>query len=52
MEVDVVVISRQPTGGGVGNLIGLGSKPLVLNKYPEGFGIAVVPVVRTVFFDS
>ena len=40
MKVGVVVISRQPAGGGVGDLVGLGSEALPLDKAAEGFCIA------------
>ncbi len=40
MEVGVVVISGQPAGGGVGDLVGLGGEGFVLDKAAEGFGIA------------
>jgi hypothetical protein len=42
MEVGVVVISWQPTGGLVGDLIGLGREGFVLNEAAEGFGISEV----------
>jgi hypothetical protein len=42
MEVDVVVVSRAPGGGGVGDFVGLGSKGFVLNETAEGFGISEV----------
>jgi hypothetical protein len=42
VEVDVVVVSREPGGGGVGDLVGLRREGLVLNETPEGFGIAEV----------
>ena len=40
MEVGIVVISWQPAGGRVGDLIGLGSEALTLYKAAEGFCIA------------
>jgi hypothetical protein len=40
MEVGVVVVSWQPAGGRVGDLIGLGSEALTLYKAAEGFCIA------------
>ena len=39
VEVGVVVVSWQPAGGGVGDLVGLGSECLVLNKAAEGVGV-------------
>ena len=42
MEVDVVVVSGQPAGGGVGDLVGLGREGFVLNEASEGFCIAEV----------
>ena len=42
MEVGVVVISWEPTGGCVGYLVGLGSEALTLYKVAEGFCIAEV----------
>jgi hypothetical protein len=42
MEVGVVVISRQPAGGSVGYLVGLGREALPLYKSSEGFCIAKV----------
>src|ERR1039458_2114865 len=40
MEVGVVIISWQPAGGGVGDLVGLGREGLVLDEAAEGFGVA------------
>src|ERR1017187_4098677 len=40
MEVGVVIVSWEPAGGGVGDLVGLGSEGLVLDKAAEGFGVA------------
>src|ERR1019366_4957815 len=40
VEVGVVIISWQPAGGGVGDLVGLGSERLVLDEAPEGFCVA------------
>ena len=40
VEVGVVVISWQPAGGLVRNLVGLGSEQFVLNEAPEWFGIS------------
>src|ERR1017187_7810316 len=40
MEVGVVVVSWKPTGGGVADLVGLGSECFVLDKAAEGFCIA------------
>ena len=40
MEVGVVIISWQPAGGLVRNLVGLGSEQFVLNEAPEWFGIS------------
>jgi hypothetical protein len=42
MEVDVVVVSGQPAGGVVGDLVGLGREGFVLNEPSEGFCIAEV----------
>jgi hypothetical protein len=42
MEVGVVVISWEPVGGCVGNLVGLGRKALTLYESSEGFCIAEV----------
>ncbi len=46
MEVGVVVICRQPAGGGVGDFVGLGSEGFALDKAAEGFGIAEVFLER------
>src|ERR1017187_10309007 len=40
MEVGVVIVSRQPAGGGIGDFVGLGSECLVLYKAAEGFCVA------------
>ena len=40
MKVGVVVISWEPAGSRVGDLIGLGSEALTLYKAAEGFCIA------------
>jgi hypothetical protein len=40
MEVGVVVISREPAGGCVGDFVGLGREALTLYKSSEGFCIA------------
>jgi hypothetical protein len=40
VEVGVVVISWQPAGGLVRNLVGLGSEQFVLNETPEWLGIS------------
>jgi hypothetical protein len=42
MEVDVVVVSGQPTGGVIGYLVGLGREGFVLDKPSEGFCISEV----------
>jgi hypothetical protein len=42
VEVGVVVISREPAGGCVGDLVGLGREALTLYKAAEGFCIAEV----------
>jgi hypothetical protein len=42
VEVDVVIVSREPGGCVVGDLVGLGSEGLVLNEAAEGFGISEV----------
>jgi hypothetical protein len=42
MEVGVIIISRQPAGGLVGDLIGLGREGFVLNEAAEWFGISEV----------
>src|ERR1035438_4791781 len=40
MEVGVVIVSWHPAGGGVADLVGLGSECLVLNKAAERLGVA------------
>ena len=40
MEVGVVIITGQPAGGLVRNLVGLGSEQFVLNEAAEWFGIS------------
>jgi hypothetical protein len=40
MEVGVVIVTGQPAGGGVGDLVGLGSEGLVLDKAAKWFCIA------------
>jgi len=40
MEVGVVVVSGQPTGCGVGDLVGLGRECFVLDEAAEGFGVS------------
>ena len=40
MEVGVVIVSWQPTGYIVADLVGLGRECLVLNEAAEGFGIS------------
>jgi hypothetical protein len=42
MEIDVVVVSGQPTGCVVGDLVGLGREGFVLDEPSEGFCIAEV----------
>ena len=42
MEVGVVVISREPAGCCVGDLVGLGREAFTLDESPEGFCIAEV----------
>jgi hypothetical protein len=42
VEIDIVIVSGQPGGCGVGDLVGLGREGLVLNEAAEGFGIAEV----------
>ena len=40
MKVGVIVVSREPAGGRVGDFVGLGRKALTLDKAAEGFCIA------------
>src|ERR1019366_2019300 len=40
VEVGVVVVSWQPTGGGIAYLVGLGRECLVLDETAERFGVA------------
>jgi hypothetical protein len=40
MEVGIVIVAWKPTGGGVGDLVGLGSECLVLDEAAEGFSVS------------
>jgi hypothetical protein len=40
VEVGVVVVSGQPAGCRVGDLVGLGREEFVLNEAAEGFGVS------------
>ena len=49
MEVGVVIITGQPAGGGVANLIGLGSEGLVLDKAAEWFCVSELLIQMGMF---
>jgi hypothetical protein len=44
MKVGVIVVSREPAGGRVGDFVGLGRKALTLDKAAEGFCIYILTV--------